>query len=85
MLTRFWEAKGQDHQQQQTRREFLSECVRACIMGTAGFGECRPGREVDLPIHCRIIQTRCNVIQTLLQLNSNNSNRRPTFYVTNTV
>jgi hypothetical protein len=28
----------------------------------------------DLPIHCKIIQICCNAIQTLLQLNSNNSN-----------
>src|SRR5664279_3148629 len=27
----------------------------------------------DLPIHCKIIQVHCNAIQTLLQLNSNNS------------
>ena len=32
-----------------------------------------PAPVVDLPIHCRIIQTCCNAIQTLLQLNSNNS------------
>src|ERR1035441_447612 len=28
----------------------------------------------DLPIHCSVIQTRCNASQTLLHLNSNNSN-----------
>jgi hypothetical protein len=27
---------------------------------------------VDLPIHCKIIRTSCNAIQTLLQVNSNN-------------
>jgi hypothetical protein len=27
---------------------------------------------VDLLIHCNPIQTRCNAIQTILQLNSNN-------------
>jgi hypothetical protein len=32
-----------------------------------------PGPGVDLSIHCKAIQTCCNVIQTLLQLNSNNS------------
>jgi hypothetical protein len=26
-----------------------------------------------LPIHCKMIQTHCNAIQTFLQLNSNNS------------
>jgi hypothetical protein len=30
---------------------------------------------VDLPFHCKIIQTCCNAIQTLLRSNSNNSNQ----------
>ena len=30
-------------------------------------------RVVDLPMYCNLIQTCCNAIQTLLQLNSNNS------------
>src|ERR1035438_2815085 len=33
----------------------------------------------DLPIHCKIIRIHCNAIQTLLQLNSNNSNQRRLF------
>jgi hypothetical protein len=31
-----------------------------------------PNRAAYLPIHCKTIRTRCNAIQTLLQLNSNN-------------
>jgi hypothetical protein len=31
------------------------------------------GPAVDLPTHCTIIQTCCNAIRTLLQVNSNNS------------
>ncbi len=31
------------------------------------------GPAVDLLIHCNLIRTCCNAIQTLLQLNSNNS------------
>jgi hypothetical protein len=34
-----------------------------------------PNLVLDLPIHCRIIRTCCNAIQTLLQVNSNNYNR----------
>ena len=29
--------------------------------------------QVGLPIHCKVIQTCCNAIQTLLKSNSNNS------------
>src|ERR1017187_960040 len=37
-----------------------------------GLGTLRaPGTVVDLPIHCKIFQTCCNAIQTLLQVNSN--------------
>jgi hypothetical protein len=32
----------------------------------------RNNQVVDLPIHCKIIRIRCNAIQTILQLNSNN-------------
>ena len=31
-----------------------------------------PNRAAYLPIYCKTIRTRCNAIQTLLQLNSNN-------------
>jgi len=32
-----------------------------------------PNQVAYLPIHCNLIRTCCNAIQTLLQLNSNNS------------
>ena len=36
-------------------------------------GAPHPRPVVDLPIHCNLNQTCCNAIQTLLQVNSNNS------------
>jgi len=76
-ITRLWSQEGQ-RIEFSWRERSPSKSAPIEALGVSS-GPCVvnllvPNQVVDLRTHCKIIRIHCSAIQTLLQLNSNNSN-----------